>query len=166
MENEQDKKKFSNKLVWIIVAAIAIGVFFFIMLIKKVPEGTIVHIGPVQIGNKHSGPTYRDGRKMVYIRGLQNALELYWQEFERYPCGNGWDILRDEVMKLGVFDEFPSDGHGISTSPPYDYASSDSCESYVLKAEFESEDSLTLENDEDGVIYGINCDDPGYCVRF
>ena len=110
----------------------------------------------------------RDARRISDLRETQQALELYYQKNNKYPVINGsdsWASLKTTLINAGI---------GVTTisndplypDRTYKYGVSSDQQEYVLAATLEDTNHPALKNDTDGVVYGINCDDPVYCVQF
>lgn len=110
----------------------------------------------------------RDARRVADLRETQNALELYYTKSNQYPTISGadsWASLKTSLLGAGI---------GVTTisndplypSRTYQYGVSADNQNYVLRATLEDSNNPALNDDVDGTIYGIDCDDPGYCVQF
>lgn len=82
----------------------------------------------------------RDAKRIVDLMQTQIILENIYTETGRYPV-----TLPDQDFYYGG----NNDG-----------------QSYVLGITLEKKDSPALKEDVDGMIYGVNCDDPNYCIKF
>ncbi len=110
----------------------------------------------------------RDARRIADLRETQNALELYYTKYQRYPAlggGDSWTSLTNSLVgaSIGV--------SSISNDPlypdrTYSFGVSASGQNYVLAANLEDSSNPGLKDDPDGTIYNINCADPVYCVQF
>jgi len=110
----------------------------------------------------------RDARRIADLRETQNALELYYTKNNAYPSISGtdtWVSLKTSLTGAGI---------GVTTisndplfpSRTYEYGVAGDNQNYVLKATLEDISNPALNDDVDGTIYAINCDDPAYCVQF
>jgi len=110
----------------------------------------------------------RDARRVSDLRQTQQALELYYTKYNKYPAVSGadsWASLKTSLTgaNIGVTT--------ISNDPlypdrTYKYGVSADQQSYVLLATLEDTNNPSLKDDTDGTVYGLNCDDPAYCVQF
>ncbi len=114
----------------------------------------------------------RDARRIADIKQVQNGLEVYYTKNLRYPCNSNyagaldsWEGLTTILTTGGVgISQIPQDPLGQNNS--YGYATDESCQSYVIVTGLEDADSRALSTDLDGTIFGVDCDDPAYCVQF
>lgn len=110
----------------------------------------------------------RDARRVADLRQIQNGLEIYYTKNLRYPAASGdalstWGALSGALSSVGI-KQTPQDPLGTASS--YAYAVDTGGQSYVLMTTMEDPENNILSTDIDGTIYGINCDDPAYCVEF
>ena len=109
----------------------------------------------------------RDSRRIADLHNVMNALELYYAKYYFYPDVSGWSELSSTLTEEG--------GIGVSRIPndpittrTYQYGVEDEGQDYVLGANLETQDAA-LDNDIDGSVYVIDCDDPVddpvYCIR-
>ncbi|MEW5805603.1 MAG: prepilin-type N-terminal cleavage/methylation domain-containing protein [Patescibacteria group bacterium] len=107
----------------------------------------------------------RDTRRIADLRNTQNALEIYFNKENTYPGQTDWISLETELVSADIgVKRLPRDPLNRS-SYQYEYRSSGNGLHYVLKATLESGDSSALRDDVDGTVYGLGCDDPGYCIE-
>lgn len=107
----------------------------------------------------------RDARRIADLRQTQNALELYYTKKTSYPPTQPTWPLFVGVIKaenIGVAN-LPNDP---LTDRTYSYAAGTNNQSYVLKAILEDASNPALNDDVDGSVYNLSCDDPAYCVQF
>jgi len=112
---------------------------FFVFASILGPIAIIVLPTLILVGLSNVRKEVRDAKRIVDLIQVQIILENTYIEAGRYP----------------------------STLPGQDFyygVSSDS-RSYVLGITLEKKDNPALKDDVDGLIYGINCDDPIYCVK-
>jgi general secretion pathway protein G len=114
----------------------------------------------------------RDSRRVGDLKNVQSFLELYFNKCNRYPGGldaggnctttnpANWDALK-ATMENGLTSKFPSPQ--VSTYPYYYGVSGDGLQ-YVIGARLER-DNAVLRDDVDGTLFGIDCNDPVYCIR-
>ncbi|MBN2197885.1 type II secretion system protein [Candidatus Wolfebacteria bacterium] len=109
----------------------------------------------------------RDARRIADLRETQNALELYYAKYYQYPnpAIPEWSALETALIgaEIGVFN--------LSNDPiegrTYEYGVAGDLQSYVLGATLEDGENNHLDTDiEGGDVYGVNCEDPVYCVQF
>ena len=108
----------------------------------------------------------RDSRRIADLHNVMNALELYYAKNYYYPNETDWTGLTTAVTtgNIGV-SRIPQDPLNTSpTAKTYYYGVSADGQDYGLGADLETEDP-SLNDDVDGTLYGIACDDPGYCLR-
>lgn len=110
----------------------------------------------------------RDARRIADLRETQNALELYYTKFQKYPAlggGDSWTSLTNSLVNAGIGVS------SISNDPlhpdrTYRYGVASDGQNYVLAATLEDSGNPALKNDPDAILYGVNCADPVYCVQF
>lgn len=110
----------------------------------------------------------RDARRIADLRETQNALELYYTKYQKYPTfsgGDSWQSLTNSLINAGIGIS------SISNDPLYPdrnyrYGTPSDNQNYVLAATLEDSNNPALKDDPDGVIYNIDCADPTYCVQF
>lgn len=115
----------------------------------------------------------RDARRIADLKQVQNALELYYAKEGRYPSvssgssSSRWQELTSILTGAGIgITQIPQDPMGEAHSYDYGVDSSSNPQSYVLSASLEDPNNSSLKNDIDGFVYGIDCNDPIYCVQF
>jgi general secretion pathway protein G len=153
------KRTFSRRgftLIEMLIVIAIIGILASIVL---------VGLGPVQRRG-------RDARRQSDLRGVQNALELYYNKCGHYPGGS-------TCQAAGAGDNFASmvtavtgATIGISKLPndpssgaTYYYGTNGS--SYVVGARLEDGNNPSLNDDDDSAtLYGVACADPVYCITF
>lgn len=99
----------------------------------------------------------RDTRRVTDIRLIALALENYYDANKTYPPS--LSALIPDYLKSIPVD--PSDGsnyvYGTTACKP-------AAQRYVVGKKLENIDTPALAADADGVICGINCNDPVYCI--
>jgi len=108
----------------------------------------------------------RDARRIADLHNVMNALELYYAKNYYYPDASDWATLTTELTTedIGV-SRIPQDPLNTSpTAKSYYYGASTDGQDYALGADLETEDPA-LDDDVDGTVYAISCDDPAYCLR-
>lgn len=108
----------------------------------------------------------RDARRIADLNQVQNALELYYTKFQRYPQANAWAdlVTRLTSAQIGV-SAIPNDPLAPSRAN-YLYGTSADFQNYVLGAGLEDPANPALRDAPQGTIYGINCGSQIYCVQF
>jgi len=102
-----------------------------------------------------------DSRRVADLRTTSEALELYRKKFGSYPVvseEDSWGALIEKLKQADI---------GISTlsldpeypDKKYSYGSSEDGAHYVIRALLDDPKHPWLENDIDGMIYGVNCGD-------
>jgi len=112
----------------------------------------------------------RDSRRIADLHNVMNALELYYAKNYYYPQSiSTWADLDAELIGAGIgVSRIPKDPL-TNTGKNYEYGVEDTdYQDYVLGAKLETPD-IALNEDIDGSVYGIDCDDPTddpiYCIR-
>ena len=109
----------------------------------------------------------RDARRVADLREVQNSLELYYLKNGNYPASNNWDDLRSLLINDAVgITIVPNDPLSNSSDMSYSYGYSSDKQGYVLSAALEDIYNSSLKDDIDGIVYGVDCADPIYCVQF
>ena len=115
----------------------------------------------------------RDVRRLADLRQVALALEMYYDDSPdmSYPGisgSNQWGDADSGMTKAlqdsGFISAVPTDPVGINI---YQYWVAPGNQGYVLKATLENSDNPALNDDTDGSnVFGCDCDDPAYCLRF
>lgn len=114
----------------------------------------------------------RDTRRIADLREAQGGLELYYTKFQKYPtsvggsgAGASWAAMAQAIKNGGVgVSAVPNDP--LAPNKNYGYGVSvPDLQQYVLMATLEDASHPALKDDIEGMIFGVNCDDPNYCVR-
>ena len=115
----------------------------------------------------------RDARRIVDLRQVQNALELYFQKNSAYPSSGTWAALTTSLTTgsdaPGGISSIPNDPLSTQTYG-YCYKASDRS-SYILEATLEDVNNKVLTDDIDSVpsgyscTVGVTCADPQYCLQ-
>ena len=104
----------------------------------------------------------KDMQRITNTREISLALELYYVGNQTYPniAGDSQDERFDELVSQlrDYLTRLPTEKEN------YDYQNLGS-EHYILKVDLINPESPHLENDWDGSIQGVNCDDPSYCIK-
>lgn len=119
----------------------------------------------------------RDTRRIADLNQVRNGLELYFTKCGYYPgtaqaaagtCSpfspiSTWADLQAALIGSGIgVTAVPNDP---TSGVNYFYGTSENGTSYVLGALLENSANANLSQDIDGVVDGVNCDDPVYCVE-
>ncbi|MGB9848060.1 MAG: type II secretion system protein [Minisyncoccia bacterium] len=109
----------------------------------------------------------RDTRRIADLKEVQNGLEVYYMKNGTYPTGiNTWTDLENALTSAGIgITSIPKDP--TNGSPyQYVYGVDGTGQHYVIGATIEDPDANTslLQNDLDGTVYNVSCDDPVYCI--
>jgi prepilin-type N-terminal cleavage/methylation domain-containing protein len=104
----------------------------------------------------------RDSRRALDLSNVQKSLELYYSRNSQYPSGPDYASMSSQLSAAGI-GPIPNDPVPGST---YFYGVSVNRQSYTLGATLENSQSAILNNDLDGTVNGVNCDDSAsvYCV--
>ena len=149
-----------------------IEMLIVIAVIAILSSAVLVGLSPVRSGA-------RDSRRITDLRQAQNGLELYFNKCGYYPgpsqpagctgfgsAATDWAALTTAITgsNIGV-NRMPSDPSGGKT---YFYGANAAGSSYVIGAILEDANNSALRSgdDADGFLYGVNCDDPMYCIQF
>ncbi len=150
-----------------------IEILIVVAIISTLSSIILVGLGPAQkIG--------RDARRIADLREVQTGLEVYFTKCDYYPggvepsalgCGpftpvSGWADLVNSLLSsnLGI-KQVPNDPRE-SLGKTYFYGASSNGSGYVLGATLEDPNNQSLAHDVDGLVNGVNCDDPVYCIEF
>lgn len=108
-----------------------------------------------------------DARRMADLQKNQSYLEIYYTQNRQYPNVSDWSTLQTALINAGVgITALPNDP--LPGQTYYYGVDSTDFQSYVLGARFStpSHASLSETNEIDGTLFGVNCDDPVFCIRF
>lgn len=136
-----------------------IEMLIVIVIVGILSTLTLVALGPVQ----RQG---RDARRLSDVRQVQTLVELYYSKKGEYPSGSGgsgsWDDLKTALTgaSLGA-TKIPNDP---SSGRSYEYGASSDGTDYVIGVRLEVEGSGALNDDVDDATYGVDCEDPIYCL--
>ena len=108
-----------------------------------------------------------DAQRIIGIRRIQSALGLYFEKNSNYPAGPSFAQMAAQLFAadLGI-SGVPSDpipGRSYVYGPGNCF--SGICLNYAVGVLLENPADAVLKNDVDGVVYGVNCADPAYCVK-
>ncbi len=117
----------------------------------------------------------RDARRVSDVKQAQNGLEIYYAKETKYPSVSftsaldSWNTMTAAITGAGIgITQISQDPLGEEHS--YAYASNpddgSNPQSYVIAVILEDSSSQNLKNDLDGTIFGVDCNDPVYCVQF
>lgn len=110
----------------------------------------------------------RDARRIADLRETQNALELYYTKYQRYPAlagGDSWEGLKNSLISGGIGVTSVSNDP-LYPDRSYRYGVASDGQNYVLAADLEDNGNPALKDDPDSGIYGVDCADPRFCVQF
>ena len=113
----------------------------------------------------------RDTRRIADLNQTQNALELYYTKYQRYPPvsgSNSWESLTQALTgnaQIGI-STVPNDPSKPNRS--YSYGVSADGQNYALGANLEDRNNPALNDDVDGTVFNVNCEDTNsnYCIQF
>ncbi|MEK9173355.1 MAG: hypothetical protein AAB594_02175 [Patescibacteria group bacterium] len=124
-------------------------------------------------GGSGGSASANDKKRVSDLRQVQSGLELYYNKCGYYPgrvdCGSSFgsapktwgDLLKILTdTKVGV-SGLPKDPDPSAT---YWYGSTNGND-YILGAKLDSASNSVLRDDIDGLKFGVNCNDPVYCVQ-
>lgn len=117
----------------------------------------------------------RDARRISDMKQIQLALELYYDNNQSYPEGTGAASTTLAGLVAGGFiSSVPQDPTNIAPYT-YTYAGADGttgllcsavpCSSFVIRSTIEGGATAVPQGDLDGTQAGLDCADPGYCVK-
>jgi type II secretory pathway pseudopilin PulG len=138
---EQPAKKAKPK--WIVPAIIVVG---------------IIILGATAILmslNSARSPWERDTSRRADLRQLTLALEMYYDDYGKFP--ENLEELSPEYMAAVPKDPKSKEAYGYVLIKD---------NKAILKAILDNKKSQTLKEDVDGNEFGINCDDPAYCLVY
>lgn len=118
--------------------------------------------------------TESDINKVADLATFKSALSLYFSKHGQYPAAEGktpeerWSNISQTLIREGYFGKVFQDHRRARTGYSYDYQSSPDLKNFVVKAIFEIVDTTQMKSflydDGDGTIYGLDCNDPAYCI--
>jgi prepilin-type N-terminal cleavage/methylation domain-containing protein len=138
-----------------------IEMLIVIAIIGILASIVLVGLGPVQRRG-------RDARRQSDLRGVQTALELYYHKCGHYPGGatcqpasnEDWAAMVPSVTGATIgISKLPNDP---SSGQTYFYGTDGP--RYIVGAKFEDGNNPALNDDIDGTVFGVDCDDPVYCI--
>lgn len=106
----------------------------------------------------------RDTRRVEDISAIRQALEVYYDKYNKYPAASTWE---SDLASSGAMSVVPKDPQGGS----YSYGVDNTQQDYVLGALKMETAHKALDNDIDGTVYNVNCGtggastDTAYCVQ-
>lgn len=103
-----------------------------------------------------------DKIKISDLLQIQNGLLLYYAKYNSYPkTKNPKQItLKSLLLETGITNKETS--FDPTSGRAYLYGSDGS--HYILSAILDDASNVALNSDEDGIKFGVDCDDPVYCV--
>ena len=123
----------------------------------------------------------RDSTRINDLETVQRYIQAYYANVKKDPIVNAgqkqsdWKQLKDTLTSwaegqrnnsyysstiANYFPQQPVDEDKFL----YDYRSSSFGESYVLSVTLEDASNYRLQSDLDGIVLGVNCDDPVFCI--
>jgi hypothetical protein len=119
-----------------------------------------------------------NSRKVADLNNVRVGLELYYDNHNKFPTVAGntpqqrWKNLSDIITKEIDFNSHPlPQDPGLPTKGYYyDYQSNSAGNEFVLKAIIQLPQPndqtrfLNSSYDRDGTVYGLDCNDPAYCI--
>ncbi len=141
----------SIRKLLIIAAALFVG--YILVSIVFIGVGCTRCIGP-------------DTRRISDVRQIQNGLDLYYKANSKYP-----EVLKDLIGVSGITN-IPKDPKAgwcflfwCGGNKMYDYAPSSDEQHYVLRAMLEDARNPALRSSAIGILNGLDCTPPAYCVE-
>lgn len=127
-----------------------------------------------------------DSRRRADLSNVRVMLLLYHDKHGMYPIAVGttpeqrWQnlsntiVTKEDLEKGLITGPLTQDPRQQETGYSYDYKNSPAQDNYVLKTILECSDKSLcgdylnaqggLQGDLDGTIFGVNCNDPSYCI--
>ncbi len=108
-----------------------------------------------------------DSRRMTDLQRVQSYLEIYYSNGRQYPNVSTWSALQTAITTANIgVTSVPNDP--LPGETYYYGVDSTDFQSYVLGAKFSTVDHSSLKEitEIDGTVFGVNCDDPVFCIRF
>ncbi len=123
----------------------------------------------------------RDSTRVNDLETVKGYIQSYYASVKKDPIVNvsqkqsNWKQLKDALVSwagslrnnsyyssniANYFPQEPADEDKFL----YDYHSSSFGESYVLSVTLEDATNYRLQSDLDGIVLGVNCDDPVFCI--
>ncbi len=125
--------------------------------------------GSFLIGLRGFRSSAYDARRLSDLQKIQGSLELYYNKYGVYPnASQNWDALAGALYGVGVtkLPDDPQFSAGVTENYEYGVDEANGLQSYVLRAKLSDTENKSLDNDIDGIVYGINCEDSSgyYCI--
>ena len=108
-----------------------------------------------------------DARRMADLQRVQGYLEIYYTQNRVYPNVSTWSALQTALINANIgITSIPNDP--LPGGTYYYGVNSADFQGYALGARFSTVDHSSLKEptEIDGTVFGVNCDDPVFCVRF
>lgn len=142
---------------------------------SQVPAQTPAQTSPKTPAVSTTTLAQADAARVSDLSVVSAVLRLYFQANGAYPRASGatakarWTNLNTALVPLGDLSSgLPQDPRFQITGNSYDYETSADDMHYVVKAtlEYNFDDPIHRFGNDDvkGVVYGLNCNDPSYCV--
>lgn len=105
------------------------------------------------------------------------GAEIYYDKYNMYPKTEGttpesrWQSFVQAMIDEKIMVTVPQDPRQKIKGSSFDYQTDPSRQSAVFKATLEAPDSpdvmsaIKATKDVDGIVYGLNCNKPNYCVK-
>lgn len=125
----------------------------------------------------------RDSERARDIKTVEKFLRAYFDQVHRDPLGESgllaprrWDILKQSLVSQArehrsffsvwrnIERNFPEEPQNVSDAFLYDYHTDPSGSSFLLSVKLERSSSRALQSDIDGLVLGVNCNDPVFCL--
>ncbi len=133
----------NQKLAWTKYVVLGIAILLFV--------GSIM----IGFGGRCPHGCSRDARRISDIRQIQAGLDLYRGANNKYPA------KLDDLGGVSGIKYIPQDP---MTQKAYDYAPSADQQHYVLRAVLEDASNPALKSGVTGIVNGLDCTPPAYCV--
>jgi len=132
--------------------------------------GILASIVLVSLNNARSKA--RDVKRVGDMRGIQLALEGYYDDNQAYPGDDGASAcanltgIADELVPTYIAS-LPVDPGGTTLPYSYDAAGTADGQNYVLLADLEDTAHSSLAGDVDGTVFGCDCADTNghFCAQ-
>ncbi len=146
-----------RKLALIIIKNLVIIPIFIFIMSMFIPRGFV--------SNQEMA---RDTRRVVDLVNVQKALKIYYEKNLNFPMAENWEMLGKLLINIGVAN-LPNDPLGKNKS--YYYKLDPASDQHYVLGSWLEHCYLNVNGfhdskyDLDDLIYGLNCDDPMYCIK-
>jgi len=104
----------------------------------------------------------RDARRKTDLKNIQIALQLYADDHDgKYPSGLYGQMGDGGLVSGGYMSNVPDDPSGGD----YAYGRSGNRKEFIMGARLENSKDSALDDDMDGIIFGVDVNDPVYGVQ-